>query len=97
MAAMPELAPSKKNRILETTSVISSVVYNVKQISYRTFDASSSEILHLVKKPSAITIDGESIPELSGENEIGWTWKPLEQGGGVLEIRKQGSEVIIML
>ena len=94
MAAMPGLAPTGRNRILGSTSVIKSVVYGAANIRYSTFDAASTEIMRLKEKPDGITVNGNSLPEIPGEGLSGWKWIPLDEGG-VLEVNKNGAEVII--
>jgi hypothetical protein len=96
MAAKPELAPSGKNRLLESTSVVTSIVYNTNQIRYHTFDSVSEEIIHLIKKPSEVKVGSVTIGEAAGEPGTGWNWKPFAGGGGVLEIRKRANEVTVV-
>ena len=43
MAAAPELAPHDQNHLLRTSSVIQSITYGADRITYRKFDARSSE------------------------------------------------------
>lgn len=43
MAAAPELAPDDQNHLLRTTSVIQSLNYGAKSITYTKFDANSTE------------------------------------------------------
>jgi hypothetical protein len=97
MAAMPELAPAHKNKMLASNSVISSIHYSVPEIRYRTFDATSSEIFRLTVKPSVIKVNGNLLVENDGTTGIpGWHWTNLGKGG-ILEITKNGTEVIIEL
>jgi len=95
MAALPELAPAFKNRLLGCSSVISSIVYSDKDINYHTYDNKSSEILRLIRKPSGISVNGQSIPETESTGSQRWKWTPLQQGGGVLQINKEYNDVII--
>ena len=43
MASAPELAPDDQNHLLRTSSVVSSIEYGTGRISYRKFDADSTE------------------------------------------------------
>jgi hypothetical protein len=95
MAAMPDLAPPGKNRLLESTSVVTSVKYSSQEILYRTYNAVSSETFRLKSKPSQVIIDGVQLPETTDEGVSGWTWKPLSLKGGVLQVNKNGNEVKI--
>ncbi|MGI8960637.1 MAG: hypothetical protein ACR2IV_12890 [Bryobacteraceae bacterium] len=47
MAAQPELAPDDQNHLLRTSSVIQSISYGGSKITYRKFDARSTERLKL--------------------------------------------------
>jgi len=95
MAALPELAPADKNRLLGCSSVISSIVYSGEEITYHTYDNKSSEILRLIRKPSVISVNGQSLPETESTGSQGWKWTRLQQGGGVLQINKEYNDVII--
>jgi len=95
MAALPELAPAVKNRLLGCSSVISSIVYSGEEITYHTYENKSSEILRLIRKPSVISVNGQSLPETESTGSQGWKWTRLQQGGGVLQINKEYNDVII--
>ena len=96
MAALPELAPSHKNKLLESSSVVTDIEYNSENIAYKTFDTESIELLRLTTKPVKILAAGEVLPEsdqLSGDN---WTWTTLVTGG-VLRINHIHSDEISIL
>jgi hypothetical protein len=95
MSTCPELAPIHKNRLLGSSSVISSIVYSDKDISYHTYDNKSSEILRLKRKPSLISVNGQNITEAESTGSQGWKWTHLQQGGGVLHINKEYTDVVI--
>jgi hypothetical protein len=80
MAAMPELAPSDKNRFLGTTSLVIFISYKPNVINYTTY-SSASDILRLTKKPERIKCDGREVKELAGRNTEGYIWKQLPSGG----------------
>ena len=98
MAAMPELAPSSKNKLLGSSSVVTDVKYYSGGIKYTTWDKGGSEVLRLTKEPKDIIVNSLPIyrkPE--GELAEGWYWKPLEKGG-ILRIRRtSGSTVQVVL
>ncbi len=95
MAALPELAPADRNRLLGSTSVISEISYSQQQIKYSTFDASSSEKLRLTKKPALVRVESSELAETTSADSDGWSWSPLNKGG-VLKVRKaQGNRVVI--
>jgi hypothetical protein len=81
MAAMPELAPADKNRLLGSTSVIRSFKYFADRIEYITWDEKSNEVLHLISKPRALTVSGRTINEEADTQKEGWNWRPLKKGG----------------
>ncbi|HEX2394442.1 MAG TPA: hypothetical protein VHI78_03805 [Bacteroidales bacterium] len=95
MYAMPELAPAGKNRLLGSTSVISSITYGRNEISYRSYDASSDEILRLKNKPGSVAVNGIKLNENETSGTYGWDWTPLDNGG-VLKISKNGKDVRIL-
>jgi hypothetical protein len=43
MASMPELAPNDQNHLLATSSVVQSIEYSAEKITYRKFDANSTD------------------------------------------------------
>lgn len=96
MYAMPELAPAAKNRMLGSTSIISSINYLPNEIVYETYDAGSDDVLRLKNKPESVTIHGEKIKESEPSGIQGWNWTPFEKGG-VLRISKDGKDVRILL
>ena len=57
MAAMPELAPADKNRLLGSSSVVRSVKYLANRIEYITWDNSATELLRLISKPKSLTVN----------------------------------------
>ena len=56
MAAAPELAPADQNHLLKTSSVVRTISYNQKKITYSKFDGKSVELLKIgAGKPKSIT------------------------------------------
>lgn len=96
MATMPQLAPANKNRLIGTTSVVSSIQYAPDKIEFHTFDANTTECLRLMQKPTAVLINGSPLGETQTPGEPGWTWKPLPTGG-ILTINKNSPSVEITL
>jgi hypothetical protein len=93
MAAMPELAPAHKNRLLSSTSVITSIKYSTETIEYTTFD-SATDILRLKEKPHMISSNGAEMKETADKNSEGFVWKTLSEGG-ILTINHYGTKLII--
>jgi hypothetical protein len=111
MAVYPYLAPVA-DHILSTTSVIQQADYkghlkkyrtpafdkqdtNRVLIFYRTFDNTGTERIKLKGRPSGVLLNNNPLKE--NEAEQGYSWLPLDQGGGVLTIRrKNGNEILIL-
>lgn len=93
MAAMPELAPSHKNRFLGTTSIVTLISYKPEAINYSTY-GSATDILRLTKKPVKISCDGAKMKEISDINSEGFIWKALSSGGA-LQIKHSGRKINI--
>jgi len=91
MSAMPELAPSNKNRFLGSSSVVKTINYEKDLINYSTFD-SSTDVLRLVKKPLSVDCDGVKIDY--GQDENQYNWQQLTTGG-VIRINHKGKSVSI--
>ena len=95
MAAMPELAPSNKNRLLSSSSVVQHIKYDRNKISFITFDSQSEVVLRLTSKPNSITVSGKSISQLTQPEGDGYVWKELDKGGIVRLKYAGGNEVVI--
>lgn len=97
LAAVPEWAPADQNHLLRSSSVVQEIRYEPAMISYRTFDADGRELLRLTAQPKQVKVGDRVLGVKSAAGE-GWSWKPLTQGGGVLQIeRADGREVTITL
>jgi len=97
MAALPELAPSHKNKLLESSSVVTNIEYSPDEIAYKTFDTSTIELLRLTTKPVKILADGKELPksdQLSGDC---WTWMALARGGVLRIDHKHSTDISILL
>jgi hypothetical protein len=86
MAAVPEWAPRDENHCLRSSSVIQTIDYQKKHITYSTFDPSSVETFKLTKKPSTVMAGTTIIKETSATTSEGWSWKKCGKGG-VLTVR----------
>lgn len=94
MAAMPELAPSSKNRFLKSSSVVTSINYSPESIIYATY-GEAEDILRLIKKPRSVKCEGKKLPKINDGTADSFSWKPLDSGG-VLTVRHGGKNVEIM-
>ncbi len=55
MALLPELAPKRQNHLLGSSSVVRSVSYTRRRVSYSTYAASAEEVLRLKFRPTAVS------------------------------------------
>jgi hypothetical protein len=55
MAAMPELAPKRQNHLLGSSSVVQTVAYGRRSVSYRAFSPNGGEVLRLNFRPAHLT------------------------------------------
>ncbi|MDB5282605.1 MAG: hypothetical protein JWO06_1680, partial [Bacteroidota bacterium] len=93
MASDPEIAPDSANHLLGSTSIIPNINYQPLEITYNTYDSSSTETLRLTSKPVQVKVDGSVISELSSLNAQGWIWTayPL---GGVMKVRHDNGHAV---
>lgn len=87
MAAAPQLAPSNKDHLLQTTSIVKKIFYTPTKIDYITYDSNSEETFRLTSKPLQIKVNGKNLKERENLNSNGWIWMNLQQGG-ILKIKK---------
>jgi hypothetical protein len=93
MAAMPELAPKRQNHLLGSGSVVQTVGYSPSSVSYRTFDAQSTEVLRLRFRPRRVTA-GTALFERGDLNAEGYVIEPLGGGDYTIRIRHDHSRRI---
>lgn len=93
LAAIPEWAPADQNHLLRSSSVVQKIAYQPAEIAYRTFDPDGVERLRLKTRPTRITLGGRTLNERTDAHSdaVGWSWQPLPQGGGVLDLRRTQS------
>jgi hypothetical protein len=84
MAAMPELAPKRRDHLLGSSSVVQAVAYGRRQVAYRTYDTSSTEVLRLSFRPREVTA-GTVLPERADLGAEGYVVQAL--GGGDFTVR----------
>lgn len=111
MATYPFLAPVD-DHILTSTSVIQQADYkgffkkfiylnfdkvdtNKVRLFYRTFDKEGAETIKLKAKPSAVLLNDNPLKE--GGTGEGYSWDAVEKGGGVLTVRREKGEKVIVV
>lgn len=97
LAAIPEWAPGDENHLLKSTSVVQRISYQKDKVSYKTYDASSTEKLRLASKPISVKVDGVRIEKVSDEQHEGWRWNDLEMGGVLVIFHHNGHNIEIKL
>ena len=61
LVAVPEWSPAGEDHLLHSTSVVQTIMYNARSVSYRTFDNVSTETLSLKALPVSITVGDRSL------------------------------------
>jgi hypothetical protein len=93
LASVPEWAPANEDHLLGSSSVVRSVRYEESEITYRTFDIRSEEVLRLRRKPIAIQAGRVS---LRRETDLkapvqGYSVEPVTGGGFAVRIKHRNS------
>jgi hypothetical protein len=91
MGAIPEFAPLHADHLLRSSSVVQKVRYASRHISYRTFDASATEVLRLSFKPARIRAGDASLRERGDDHEAGYSLQALPGGDWAVRIRHASS------
>ena len=84
MAAIPGLAPKRRDHLLGSSSVVQSVSYGRRRLAYRTFDSKSVEVLRLSYLPKKV-VSTAALPARGDLDAEGYVTRPL--GGGDYEVR----------
>ncbi|MBN1998517.1 hypothetical protein JW935_13245 [candidate division KSB1 bacterium] len=95
LGAVPEWAPQDENHLLKSTSVVQSIKYSRRGISYQTYDSNSVETLRLIQKPKLVRFEEQIIPSSDLLEENKWTWEKLENGGVFRVWHSGGKKVMI--
>ena len=96
MAAMPELAPKRRDHLLGSSSVVQSVSYGRRRLTYRTFDGSGTEVLRLGFRPRRIVAGGSVLAERSDLSAEGYVVQALRGGDFAVRIRHDGARRITL-
>lgn len=99
LALMPDVfGPGRENHIMDSTSVVNSVIYSKGNISYSTFDAPSNniDVLRLSFAPSEITADGAKLDRRSELSRNGYTVRDLNNGDFIVQIRHDEKRNIVI-
>ncbi len=96
MASVPEWAPADEDHLLGSTSVVRSIRYGEREISYLTFDRRSREVLRLRREPEAVLAGKVALgrAKVLGSGHQGYTIEPVQHGGFVIRIAHLGSDSV---
>jgi len=91
LGSVPEWAPSGKNHLLRTTSIVRSVSYQPEEINYSVFDDASTEVLRLSFSPARVQADGKMLSKHNERFGTGWTF---DERTHVLTVQHESSHTI---
>jgi len=87
MALLPEVAPAHQNHLLGSSSVVQTVAYASRGLTYRTFRDQAEEVLRLVFRPTHVVAGNVNLMLRADLSAEGYTIQPLGDGDVVLRIR----------
>jgi hypothetical protein len=91
MGAVPDWAPPGDNHLLRSSSVVTAIAYSDTEVTYTTFDSTSTDVLHLNFTPTYITVDRQPLARRSVLDRPGWTF---DGNSGTLRIYHIGGNHI---
>jgi hypothetical protein len=94
MGALPDLAPVGQNHILRSSSVVQTVSYSSRQITYRTFDDAGVEVLRVNYKPVRVTASGSNLQIRGDLHEPGYTIRQTDRGDYILRIHREAAREV---
>jgi hypothetical protein len=87
MAAMPELAPKRRDHLLGSTSVVQAVTHRARRVAYRTFDRHAVDVLRLSYRPRRVQAGAGTLSLRGDLRAEGYVVEPLDGGDFVVRIR----------
>jgi hypothetical protein len=94
MATIPELAPTGKDHLLGSTSVVQAVDYGRGRLDYRTFDRRSIEVLRLAYRPQHVRAGAAALAERRDLRGEGYVVRQLFSGDFVVRVRHDAARDI---
>ncbi len=96
MCAIPAFAPKGENHLLCSSSVVQKVSYKERNVSYRTFDQTASEVLRLHFRPARVTSGGKPLPKrkVLERGATGYSVLPLGSGDYVVRVQHTNSREV---
>jgi hypothetical protein len=93
-AALPEMAPSDKDHMLDSTSVIQKIDYQPFRVAYRTFSPEGVQTLRLTFQPKQILVDKQLLLEIDSLGSgPGWYYLP---ENNTVKVQPAGREVEVI-
>lgn len=86
--AVPEWAPDMESHFLGSTSVVTHIAYGRGSVTYATFDAAASDVLHLDFTPIRVLADGHALVPGIDKNANGYTFDATTH---VLRVRRSNA------
>ena len=98
MASVPEWAPAKESHLLGSTSVVRTIDYDDKEITYVTFDDDAREVLRLRQAPAFIKAGGKSLRcvQTLHPHAEEYTCEAVAAGGFVVRIQHRHSGNVLI-
>ena len=87
MGAIPEFAPPGQDHLLRSSSVVTDVQYGPKNLSYKTFRPSATDVLRLSYLPKQVRVGDIQVSVRNDLKNEGYTVTPLKDGDYVIRIR----------
>jgi hypothetical protein len=93
MASVPEWAPADEDHLLGSTSVVRSIRYGEREITYVTFDRRSREVLRLRREPAEVHAAAVALTrgKVLRSGQEGYSVEALAQGGFAVRIEHHKS------
>lgn len=93
-----ELGPSRENHLVRSSSVVDSIIYGKKEITYTTFDSppETVDVFRLSYTPKEIVADAQKLMLRQNLKSNGFIVKKLPNGDAIVSIRHDGKKRIII-
>jgi hypothetical protein len=93
MAAIPELAPRGRDHLLGSSSVVRSIAYRRRAISYTTFDDHAVDVLRLSFVPTTVLAGGKKLSQRPDLGDEGYVVERVA-GDAVVHVRHDGARQV---
>ena len=96
MAAIPALAPAGESHLLGSTSVVQRITSGQDRITYRTYEAESTEVLRVAFQPRWIAAGGQVLHREPSLDSPGYTLESIGDGSFVLHVHHVHSHNVVV-